>query len=322
VVVDSVFVPLAALSIENTLIVPISCSGDSSGSISLSPSDLYSPILFEWSNGTNENSLNNLTSGEYWVRYTDSRGCEDSLSFNMEDPLPIQINASTLPISCANGSNGGFEIDAVGGTAPYYWLINDVQIDDATTGFIAGSYVIQAVDQNTCESNSISLELTQPEALMVTFSTVSEEIANTFSGTATAHVSGGTPPFSFLWNDPNLQNDSLAVYLNTGWYSVSVSDAMGCSISDSVFVDANLLGINQSLNTTNSFSVYPNPTNGILNVSNTAEQVLIYDVLGQLLDEQNNVQQINLNPYAPGFYLITLRRGKEIERFKVQKIEN
>jgi hypothetical protein len=240
----------------------------------------------------------------------------------MEDPLPIQTNASTLPISCANGSNGGFEIEAIGGIAPYYWLINDVQIDDATTGFIAGSYVIQAVDQNTCESNSISLELTQPEALMVTFSTVSEEIANTFSGTATAHVSGGTPPFSFLWNDPNLQNDSLAVYLNTGWYSVSVSDAMGCSISDSVFVDANLLGINQSLNTTNSFSVYPNPTNGILNVSNTAEQVLIYDVLGQLLDEQNNVQQINLNPYAPGFYLITLRRGKEIERFKVQKIEN
>jgi hypothetical protein len=125
-----------------------------------------------------------------------------------------------------------------------------------------------------------------------------------------------------LWNDPNLQYDSLAVYLNTGWYSVSVSDAMGCSISDSVFVDANMLGINQSVNTTNSFSVYPNPTNGILNVSNTAEQVLIYDVLGQLLDEQNNVQQMNLNQYAPGFYLLSLRRGKEIERFKVQKIGN
>jgi hypothetical protein len=82
------------------------------------------------------------------------------------------------------------------------------------------------------------------------------------------------------------------------------------------------LGINQLLNHTNSFSVYPNPTNGILNVSNTAEQVLIYDILGQLLDTQNNVQQINLNPYAPGFYLLSLRRGKDIERFKVQKIEN
>jgi hypothetical protein len=240
----------------------------------------------------------------------------------MEDPLPIQIEASVLPISCANGSNGGFEIDAIGGSAPYYWLINDVQIEDPSTGFIAGSYVLHAVDQNMCESSSISLELTQPEVLMVTFSTVSEEIANTFSGTATAHVSGGTPPFSFLWNDPNLQYDSLAVYLNTGWYSVSVSDAMGCSISDSVFVDANLLGVNQLLNHTNSFSVYPNPTDGILNISNTAEQVLIYDVLGQLLDDQNNVQQINLNSYAQGFYFISLRRGKEIERFKVQKIEN
>jgi hypothetical protein len=119
-----------------------------------------------------------------------------------------------------------------------------------------------------------------------------------------------------------LQNDSLAVYLNTGWYTVSVSDAMGCSISDSVFVDANLLVINQLLNKTNSFSVYPNPTNGILNVSNTAEQVLIYNVLGQLLDVQNNVQEINLNHYDPGFYLLSLRRGKDIERFKVQKIEN
>jgi hypothetical protein len=322
VVVDSVFVPLAPLTIENTLVIPISCSGDSSGSITLSPSDLFSPVNFEWSNGTNENSLNNLFTGEYWVKYLDSRGCKDSVSFNMEDPLPIQIDATVIPISCASGSNGGFEIDAIGGIAPYYWLINDVQIEDPTTGFIAGSYVIQAVDQNTCESNSISLELIQPEALMVTFSTVSEEIANTFSGTATAHVSGGTPPFSFLWNDLNVQNDSLAVYLNTGWYSVSVSDAMGCSISDSVFVDANMLGINQLLNHTNSFSVYPNPTNGILNVSNTAEQILIYDVLGQLLDTQNNAQQIDLNPYASGFYLLSLRRGKEIERFKVQKIGN
>jgi hypothetical protein len=198
------------------------------------------------------------------------------------------------------------EIDAIGGTAPYYWLINDVQIEDPSTGFIAGSYVLHAVDQNMCESSSISLELTQPEVLMVTFSTVSEEIANTFSGTATAHVSGGTPPFSFLWNDPNVQNDSLAVYLNTGWYTVSVSDAMGCSISDSVFVDANLLGINQLLNKTNSFSVYPNPTNGILNIEtdNSIEQVYLVDLQGKRTTLEFIQNSVDLSTYSNGFYIL------------------
>jgi hypothetical protein len=48
----------------------------------------------------------------------------------------------------------------------------------------------------------------------------------------------------------------LAVYLNSGWYTVVVTDANNCQISDSVFVDvtADLLE-----NQVNTFLIYPNP---------------------------------------------------------------
>ncbi len=51
---------------------------------------------------------------------------------------------------------------------------------------------------------------------------------NGSDGSATVAMTSGTAPFTFLWNDPNTQTDSIATGLAAGQYEVQVTDASGC----------------------------------------------------------------------------------------------
>lgn len=56
------------------------------------------------------------------------------------------------------------------------------------------------------------------------------------NGTATVNVVGGTPPYQYQWNDANGQTTATATGLPRGTYTVTVSDAQGCSVQGSVYV--------------------------------------------------------------------------------------
>jgi hypothetical protein len=124
-------------------------------------------------------------------------------------------------------------------------------------------------------------------------------------GTATASVSGGTAPYTYLWDDSNSQPESLAVYLNSGWYTVSITDANGCQISDSVFVESQL-GMEEN-KVSNMIIIYPNPVKDIMYFNKLIEKVEILDVLGRIIcisEIKNNT--INLSNLSSGSYTIKL----------------
>jgi gliding motility-associated-like protein len=51
-------------------------------------------------------------------------------------------------------------------------------------------------------------------------------------------LSGGVPPFSYLWSDEASQTDSMAVNLSEGTYYVTVTDLLGNSVVDTVYISA------------------------------------------------------------------------------------
>ncbi len=75
----------------------------------------------------------------------------------------------------------------------------------------------------------------------------------------------------------------------------------------------------------NSVSIYPNPTNGIINVelsNNNTHQLTISDIMGKILvkrttDEQNKT--INLSNFESGIYIISIQTDKEIFKTKIIK---
>ena len=100
---------------------------------------------------------------------------------------------------------------------------------------------------------SIEVEVLEPEALAVSSSTVGT-VEGEGAGEATVDVTGGTPPYSYLWSNGNTESSSTG--LEPGVYSVWVIDGNGCTWFESLVVDA-LVGIPGM--DPNTYTPYPNP---------------------------------------------------------------
>jgi hypothetical protein len=314
VVVDSIFMPIAAPAVESAVLQHESCFNLNDGSIELVESAQFAPISYIWSNGENGNAIDALAPGFYWVKTEDTRGCADSLSFVINEQQPVTFTATGIPVSCSGVNNGGIDVQASGGVPPYSWVVNGTNSSVLSQVFASGAYTVQCVDENGCSSETQEVIITTPAPIAISYSFMPESTPNTLSGSITAHVTGGIPPYTFLWNDVNAQTDSMAVYLNSGWYELWVNDAAGCSISDSVLLEA-------PLNTpyvSAGFTVYPNPVQSTLHFSTMVDCVRVITLQGQILLEAKHCSTINMNTIAAGFYFVEYFLNNSNQRRMVQ----
>lgn len=315
VVVDSIFMPFAAPTVETVALNHESCYNMNDGSIDLLASALFEPVNYIWSNGETDAMVDSLAPGFYWVKTEDARGCSDSLSFIVNGQQPISFSATGIPASCNGSNDGSIEAQAIGGVPPYTWVVNGNAINNLSQVLAPGAYSILCIDENGCTSETQTAIITAPEALFATFTLIPETTPNTFSGAITAHVSGGVPPYSYSWNDPNAQTDSMAVYLNSGWYVFSVTDAANCALSDSVFLEAPLK-VQSWLR--EEISVFPNPATTDLYFSDAVNYARVLTLQGQTLTEAQHCTSINVNTLAAGFYLVEFYNDQTKQRKMIQ----
>ncbi len=317
-VTDSVFISLAPESIDSSITTEISCSGSATAAIELIPSSVYPPISYNWSTGATESTVSNLAAGIYEVEITDVRGCVDTLVFGFENPEPLNLSAQGVQTSCSGMADGSISVNATGGVTPYFWLVNGNEVSNLENAFGPGIYLLRLEDAVGCQSAIVPVEILEPEPLTVVLTSTPELTANSFSGTATASVSGGTPPYSYLWNDPNGQSDATAIYLNSGWYLVNITDAAGCSNTDSVFVDANSTVIS-FVDQSTTVRAYPNPTLGQINLSKIVEKLTVYDATGRVMQHIQQANTVWLEDYSEGIYILEMELNDTISRLYICK---
>ncbi|HEU4718667.1 MAG TPA: gliding motility-associated C-terminal domain-containing protein, partial [Bacteroidia bacterium] len=162
----------------------------------------------------------------------------------------LYVNISQ-PTNCA--SNNASVVAAgyqVTGTDTFnYYLVNQyhdtIQSYPSITGAVtfanlsAGQYIVSAVNlsNGNCEAFQT---LTIHPAMQASVMQTAMGCDSTSSGTAYAVVSGGLSPYTYNWlNVPAAnQNDSVAIGLPDGWIHVQISDAAGCIVTDSVFIQS------------------------------------------------------------------------------------
>nr|MCU0362461.1 SprB repeat-containing protein [Bacteroidales bacterium] len=162
---------------------------------------------------------------------------------------PPAIDVSAVPslfsggvnLRC-NGGTGSINVSASGGTGgtyTYTWSSSDgsgiVPGQQNQAALAAGTYTISVSDSNSCNVDRI-VTLTQPEPLALTFeiTDITCEAPGFDNGELTVTAAGGTGPWSILWED--LRTSAHITGLTEGYYSVTVTDANGCSVTDSAFV--------------------------------------------------------------------------------------
>ncbi|MFM7903106.1 MAG: PKD domain-containing protein, partial [Bacteroidota bacterium] len=103
------------------------------------------------------------------------------------------------------------------------------------TGFLAGTYSIIVTDVNGCTSDSI-FSISEPLPIAIN-SSISGSICSGNNGTISLTASGGTAPYQFSNNNGSTyQSSNVFSNLNAGNYPISIADANGCTLSQSLSV--------------------------------------------------------------------------------------
>jgi SprB repeat len=202
------------------------CHGDLSGAIDATVAGGTAPFSFAWSNGSATEDLAGLAAGTYSVTVTDANGGTATATITLTQPSAVLAACAATDVSCFGNADGAASVSVSGGTAPYALLWSTGQTGASVSGLAAGSYSVVATDANGCAA-TCTATVTEPSALSLDCRSTDVTCHGANDGSATVTPLGGTPAYTYLWS--NGSTASTISGLGAGTYSVTVTDANGCT---------------------------------------------------------------------------------------------
>ena len=208
----------------------VSCFGGSDGAVDLTVFGGVADYTFIWSNSETEEDIDTLSAGDYSVLVTDLNGCSDSLTETITEPLaPLSLSEVHINVDCFGNATGSIDITVAGGTAPYTYLWNTSATTEDLTDLAFGTYTLTVTDTLNC-TEVIVIEITQPAApLEVTLLVTDVSCFGDSTGAIDATVTGGTFPYTYLWNTTDTTGALSG--LPIGGYSITVTDTNACAFT-------------------------------------------------------------------------------------------
>ncbi len=221
------------LTVTTGPIVNVSCNGGANGSIGSGPGGGTPAYTYSWSNGDVNPTATGLSAGTYTITITDANGCTVSSSATVTEPpvLTATIGAPTN-VTCNGGANGSATVAAGGGTPNYAYSWSNGNTNAANNGLSAGTYNVTVTDNNGCTATA-TVTITEPPALTLATASATA-FCNQPDGSANVTAAGGTPGYTYQWNNGN--TTSAINNIGPGNYNVTVTDANGCSTTATVTV--------------------------------------------------------------------------------------
>ncbi|MEL7117906.1 MAG: proprotein convertase P-domain-containing protein [Bacteroidota bacterium] len=227
-----------ALQVGLALNTQISCNQANDGSLIANATGGSGQYLYSWShqNDLNSDIVSDLAPGFYTVSVTDEQNCTSTDTITIFEPNVLTIDASPISPQCFDGNDGIISTSVSGGTPQYSFVWNTGSRADTLRNIARGTYSFTVTDANGCQ-DSLSLNLVSPPRLRVdSFQNVATSCFLGKDGSSTVFVSGGTAPYDYLWNDSNGQLDSIANRIESGNYTVIITDLNGCQLTGDTFV--------------------------------------------------------------------------------------
>jgi len=372
----------------------VSCNGGSNGLATVSATGGTAPYSYLWSNSASSATANNLAAGSYTVTVTDASGCLATVAVTVSQPAAIVPSIAPTAVSCFNGANGALAASASGGTGAFTYLWSNAATTATTSGLTSGNYCVTVTDANSCSSTACQ-SLANPTQLQATASSTNVTCNGANNGQASVSANGGTGNLSYAWS--NNASGATLNNLTPGTYSVTTSDANGCTVTASLTIteptaigldiectptiqgqsngtavvtaqggtpsytytwsaggsttanasnlaegivtvtvtDANnctlsadcevqfTVNVKETAAGINALSIYPNPSNGLVNLSielaNTSSlTVVVSDVRGAVVFATNEAvatsfhKGFDLSDLAKGMYNVTIKTDKGV----------
>ena len=224
----------------------VSCFGNVDGHIQITPTNGTEPFTISWTgpDGFTASTLeiDNLTAGQYDMVLEDATGCLLNVVYDIDEPEEINFDATVIPESCPDESDGSIELEVSGGSPGYLisWSGPDGFISNSSiiNDLSPGNYLALVTDVNGCTNDTL-INIAQADDFGIALTPTNPICAGELTGniTADAFPNTGSPGvFTFSWTGPdgfnsNSQNISD---LDAGVYIVLVTSEAGCVKQDSV----------------------------------------------------------------------------------------
>ncbi len=222
----------------------ISCSGNTNATATvaiISPSS--GPYIYTWSQGTItstsalSSTITNLGVGTYTVNIQDqTTGCVVVGAVVVNSPAPIAITGVASNVNCFGGATGGVNVTVTGGTPSYSynWSGPSTSNVEDISNALAGNYTLTVTDTKSC-TRTATFAISQPIQALSNSKIITNVACNgTATGAIDLSVWGGTAPYAYAWSNGGLSQDISAI--TQGTYTVLVTDAKGCTLSDNILV--------------------------------------------------------------------------------------
>jgi len=226
--------------------------GNNDGSVSANANGGTPSYTYSWNNGCNTSTCNNLGAGTYTVTVTDANGCTTTGSATVGNIGGPSVNPSSTDATCGN-NDGSVSANANGGTPSYTYSWNNGCNTATCNNLGAGTYTVTVTDANGCTTTG-SATVENIGGPSVNPSSTDATCGNN-DGSVSANANGGTPSYTYSWS--NGCNTATCNNLGAGTYTVTVTDANGCTTTGSATV-GNIGGPNVTTSVTNDSQGPPN----------------------------------------------------------------
>jgi hypothetical protein len=182
--------------------------------------------------------------------YTDSNsgigsgGFQNTFGGNVDAMLVkfnscLDISFTPTATTCGNSCDGTALASGNGATLlpySYIWSTTPAQTTQTATGLCAGTYTLTITDANGNTGMDTVMIIAPPPIVATT--TSNNATCGTPDGDATVTASSGNAPYTYLWS-PSGQTSQTATGLLAGIYTVTVTDANGCTQTATAIVNNN-----------------------------------------------------------------------------------
>jgi uncharacterized protein (DUF2141 family) len=246
----------SALSVVSINVTNSNCN-NTDGEISISVFGGTAPYTYTLTDSLNNSQIGiqptqnagfiftSLSSDTYTITITDSLNiCPYLGTIVVTNNVLFDLSATTSGATC-NLPNGEVVLSiSSGGTAPYRYQIDGYDILGQTgltytfQNLLPGNYTAKVTDVNLCQQ-IIPITIPNLSNLNYVLSSLNPLFLN--NGEISVFITDGTPPFVINWStNVNGQTGLTVNNLSAGTYSVTITDAYGCTLSRST----TLLGYN------------------------------------------------------------------------------
>lgn len=203
--------------------------GNNNGSALVTISGGTPAYTYNWSNGANTASINNIPAGTYIVTVTDANSCSGTASAVISSASSLQSIQTSTNASCYGLNNGTATVTVTSGDQPFTFAWSNQATGNAVTNLTAGDYYVTITDANSC-LHVDTFSISQPQQLTMQVTANNVHCYGESNGMASATANGGLGGYVFTWQG-NTTGSSVSG-LASGTYTVTLTDANSCSISE------------------------------------------------------------------------------------------